>query len=124
VARHKTVFACDSCGQASPQWTGRCSGCGVWGSLQEAHPATISTGSGSGLLPVPLGDDRAEIEARVGSGIRGVDRVLGGGLVPAAVTLLAGEPGIGKSTLLLHVLANLSAAGHSCLMVSGEESRA
>jgi DNA repair protein RadA/Sms len=124
MGRQKTVFACDACGQPSPQWAGRCSSCGVWGSLQEAHAPTVSAGSGGVLVPVPLGDDRAEVEARVGSGIPGVDRVLGGGLVPASVTLLAGEPGIGKSTLLLHVLANLSAAGHPCLLVSGEESRA
>lgn len=123
MAKPRTLFECDACGQPSPQWAGRCSGCGAWGSLKQAHAAT-STGPGTGLAPVPLGDDRERVEARVGCGIPGVDRVLGGGLVPASVTLLAGEPGIGKSTLLLHLLANLSAAGHPCLLVSGEESHA
>ncbi len=78
------------------------------------------------VAPVPLiaSDHAAEPDARIGTGFAGVDRVLGGGLVPASVALLAGEPGIGKSTLLLHVLAHLSGAGHPCLLVSGEESLA
>ncbi len=68
------------------------------------------------VAPVPLiaSDHAAEPDARIGTGFAGVDRVLGGGLVPASVALLAGEPGIGKSTLLLHVLAHLSGAGHPC----------
>jgi DNA repair protein RadA/Sms len=69
-------------------------------------------------------DGPSATEARVTTGIPGLDRVLGGGLVPASVTLLAGEPGIGKSTLLLHLVANLSSSGRSCLLVSGEESHA
>src|SRR5205085_6643565 len=62
-------------------------------------------------------------DPRVSTGFAGLDVVLGGGLVPASVVLLAGEPGIGKSTLLLHLVANLSASGHACLVASGEESR-
>jgi DNA repair protein RadA/Sms len=73
--------------------------------------------------PVPLAMTD-EAEPRLSTGLRGVDRVLGGGLVAASVVLIAGEPGIGKSTLLLHLLANLAAAGHDCLLASGEESRA
>jgi DNA repair protein RadA/Sms len=75
-------------------------------------------------IPVLTLADPPATEDRVRTGIDGLDRVLGGGLVPASVALLAGEPGIGKSTLLLHLLANLAAAGRSCLLVSGEESHA
>lgn len=99
------------------QWVGRCPGCGAWGTIEGAV----------GERPVPvapvltLGGDSGT-EPRVPTGIPGLDRVLGGGLVPASVILLAGEPGIGKSTLLLHLLSRLSDSGRSCLLVSGEES--
>jgi DNA repair protein RadA/Sms len=98
------------------QWVGRCPGCGAWG--------TIETASGPGAVPVLTLADPPATEDRVPTGIEGLDRVLGGGLVPASVGLLAGEPGIGKSTLLLHLLANLTASGRPCLLVSGEESHA
>jgi DNA repair protein RadA/Sms len=105
------------------QWVGRCPGCGAWGTIGEAR-GTAGTAAGA-PSPVPLVLGAApEDERRVSTGIPGIDRVLGGGLVPASVVLLAGEPGIGKSTLLLQVLAHLSSAGRACLLVSGEESHA
>ena len=93
---------------------GRCPGCGEWG--------TIDAATGAAVAPILTLADPASRQDRVSTGIAGLDRVLGGGLVPASVVLLAGEPGIGKSTLLLHLLANLSGTGRDCLLVSGEES--
>jgi DNA repair protein RadA/Sms len=86
-------------------------------------PAIRRPGS-QALAAVPLGAAAVGSQARVGAGSSGLDRVLGGGIVPASVSLVAGEPGIGKSTLLLHVLAHLSSSGRPCLLVSGEESHA
>jgi DNA repair protein RadA/Sms len=97
------------------QWVGRCPGCAAWGTIQSTSGA---------VAPVLTLADPPAAEDRVATGIGGLDRVLGGGLVPASVVLLAGEPGIGKSTLLLHLLAKLTAAGRACLLVSGEESHA
>jgi DNA repair protein RadA/Sms len=105
------------------QWSGRCPGCGGWGTVERTTQVTGGARSRPGPDAVPL---LASVgaERRVKSGLAGVDRVLGGGLVEASVNLLAGEPGIGKSTLLLQLVAGLSAAGHRCLLVSGEESLA
>jgi DNA repair protein RadA/Sms len=97
---------------------GRCPGCGAWGTIE----AATAQGSGASASPVqPLGAG-PEAEERAPVGLAGIDRVIGGGIVPASVILLAGEPGIGKSTLLLHALSALSAEGRACLLVSGEES--
>jgi DNA repair protein RadA/Sms len=115
VAKVRTIYACATCRQQVSRWVGRCPGCGEWGTIDAAV-------AGSAAAPVVMLADPSAIEDRVATGIAGLDRVLGGGLVPASVLLLAGEPGIGKSTLLLHVLANLSGAGRECLLVSGEES--
>jgi DNA repair protein RadA/Sms len=115
MAKSRTILACGSCRQQVSQWVGRCPGCGAWGTIAasagRASPATVLT-----LAEAPASVDR------VSTGLSGLDRVLGGGLVPASVILLAGEPGIGKSTLLLHLLANLSGEGKECLLASGEES--
>jgi DNA repair protein RadA/Sms len=123
--RVRSTFECAECGQQLAQWAGRCPGCGAWGSISERR---VSSGSGSAspsAAPVTVATlsitDRED--RRVLTGMPGVDRVLGGGLVPASVTLLAGEPGIGKSTLLLQVAARLATAGLTCLYASGEESR-
>ncbi len=119
VARTKVLYACVACGHEASQWAGRCSACGEWGSVAESlRPALGSHGDGAGPL-----DEGLEVESRITTGVAGLDRVLGGGLVPGSVVLLAGAPGIGKSTLLLHVLANLGGAGAACLLASGEESR-
>jgi DNA repair protein RadA/Sms len=116
------VLACTECRQQVSQWVGRCPGCGAWGTVEEA-PGVAPGGSGSAMPLVMLSSASSE-ERRVPTGFTGLDRVLGGGLVPASVALLAGEPGIGKSTLLLHVLAHLAGSGLPCLLVSGEESHA
>ena len=126
MPKAKIVYACEGCGRQSVQWAGRCPSCGAWGTIAEL-PLSMSqrTGpAGAPTTPLLLLDPDAETELRVSSGFPGIDRVLGGGLVASSVTLLAGEPGIGKSTLLLHLVANLSTAGLPCLVVSGEESHA
>jgi DNA repair protein RadA/Sms len=122
VSRARVVYACADCGQQMAQWVGRCPGCGAWGTINEGPVRSVSAAARP-VTPVMLGSAPKD-ERRIATGIEGLDRVLGGGLVPASVVLLAGEPGIGKSTLLLSVVGNLSRAGLSCLLVSGEESHA
>ena len=124
MAKTRSVLACSGCRQQVSQWVGRCPGCGAWGTVEDVIGGVSGGAARAADAPVPLVGLGAapEIDQRTPTGYDGVDRVLGGGLVPGSVTLLAGEPGIGKSTLLLHLVANLSAAGHPCLLVSGEES--
>ena len=119
MARPRTIFTCSDCRQQVAQWVGRCPGCGAWGTIESASGA--STGPAA---PVVMLGGSPVVEPRVATGIAGLDRVLGGGLVPGSVILLAGEPGIGKSTLLLHLLGRLSEAGYGCVLASGEESHA
>src|SRR5438477_11593495 len=123
--RVRSVYECAECGQQVAQWAGRCPGCGAWGTIEErtASSGPVRGGRPPGPAAVETLEADPAPEARIPTGFPGVDRVLGGGLVPASVVLLAGEPGIGKSTLLLHLVANLSATGHPCLVASGEESR-
>ncbi|HUR17583.1 MAG TPA: DNA repair protein RadA [Acidimicrobiales bacterium] len=129
----RTVHRCTDCGSAFPQWAGRCGACGEWNSLVEdvgeASPAAAGahdhTGwtTRSGDHAVPIAEvDTGSCANRL-TGIDELDRVLGGGLVAGSVTLLGGEPGIGKSTLLLQALASLAARGERCLLVSAEESK-
>ncbi len=120
MAKVRTVFACSECRQQVSQWVGRCPGCGAWGTIGEVQ--AVAPG-GRAARVVSLGSTPGELH-RMSTGFSDVDRVLGGGLVPASVVLLAGDPGIGKSTLLLHILANLTIADLDCLLVSGEESHA
>jgi DNA repair protein RadA/Sms len=119
MARPRTIFTCSGCRQQVAQWVGRCPGCGAWGTIEG------SVGAAGGAAPpvLTLGAS-SEADVRVTTGLQALDRVLGGGLVPGSVILLAGEPGIGKSTLLLHLLGRLSEAQRPCLLVSGEESHA
>jgi DNA repair protein RadA/Sms len=121
VARMKerVSFACSACGQRLARWAGRCPGCEAWGTVQEVVVSPHR--SGGGATAVALGS--AAGDARIVTGLPGLDRVLGGGLVPGSVVLLAGPPGIGKSTLVLQLLGALSAVAPS-LLASGEESRA
>jgi len=118
VSRTRTVLSCRDCGRQLARWAGRCPACGGWGTIEER-----AGGSVPGAVDLLTLAHEHDDERRVPTGMTGVDRVLGGGLVPATVALLAGEPGIGKSTLLLQLVANLSAAGLPCLLASGEESR-
>ena len=120
MGKARTVLECTACGHRLSQWAGRCPGCGAWGSIEEVSQAMAAPGVAAAVEPLEDGDE----PARLGTGFQGVDRVLGGGMVPGAVVLLAGEPGIGKSTLLLQVLAALSGQGRTCLYASGEETRA
>jgi DNA repair protein RadA/Sms len=120
VSRARVAYACADCGQQTAQWVGRCPGCAAWGTIDEA-PVSRAGSPARSVTPVTL-DSAPPTEHRIPTGIDGLDRVLGGGLVPASVVLVAGEPGIGKSTLLLSVIGNLTGAGSSCLLVSGEES--
>jgi DNA repair protein RadA/Sms len=123
VAKVRTILACSGCRQQVSQWLGRCPGCGSWGTIEELRGANGSSRSGTSA-PLATLAAAPDDEQRVSTGFAGIDRVLGGGVVPASVALLAGEPGIGKSTLLLHILAHLSGAGRRCVLVSGEESHA
>ena len=113
----RSILTCTGCGSQASKWVGQCPTCGAWGSLAERDPTV-----GSGPVPVALAAvDAADSESRP-TGINELDRVLGGGLVPGSVTLLGGEPGIGKSTLLLQALTALSRDGLGCLLVCAEES--
>lgn len=119
MGKVRTLLTCSDCGQQLAQWAGKCPGCGAWGTIEERQAGTATP-----VIALPTLEHDGHAEERVSTGSPGIDRVLGGGLVPASVALLAGEPGIGKSTLLLQLVANLSAAGLPCLVASGEESLA
>lgn len=117
-----TRFSCQECGAVSAKWSGRCDTCGAWNSLVEEVVGSLSTGKGKKLEPQNLAKiAKTQNRGRTDTGIGEVNRVLGGGLVESSVMLLAGEPGIGKSTLLLQLAAEL-AKKKSVLYVSGEES--
>ncbi len=124
MAKVRVLLECTACGQPAPQWAGRCLSCKAWGTIEERPRAMAARSGGGAPAPVIPLMSPDEPERRLSTGLDGVDRVLGGGLVPGSVVLLAGEPGIGKSTLLLQILAALSAGDRSCLYASGEESRA
>jgi len=126
-ARAVTVFACQSCGSASPKWLGRCPECGEWNSFVEERrsPAAAKPSGADGpARAVPIRDAVAEERPRCETGLPGLDRVLGGGLVAGSVVLLGGEPGIGKSTLLLQAGRGLAAQDRDVLYASAEESAA
>ena len=120
----KDPFRCTECGWTSQKWVCRCGECQAWGAVEEiAAPKKLSLVAGNVTAKAtPIGDvDLSAAYARA-TGVTELDRVLGGGLVPGAVILLAGEPGVGKSTLLLSVAAQTAAKGISALYISGEES--
>jgi DNA repair protein RadA/Sms len=131
MAKAKTVYQCTACGAQSPKWAGQCADCGAWNSLTEALSAPPSTSKATARFAGYAGDSGARIqvladvqpgaEARVSTAIDELDRVLGGGLVAGSVVLIGGDPGIGKSTLLLQAMASI--AGHlRALYTTGEES--
>ncbi|ABQ24346.1 DNA repair protein RadA [Geotalea uraniireducens Rf4] len=121
----KTVYACQKCGYQSAKWLGRCPDCNSWNTLEEE--LQLKTGLQSGvsspdLPPLPISQVGGEAEMRLPTGISEFDRVLGGGLVAGSLVLIGGDPGIGKSTLLLQATDHFAKASGSVLYVSGEES--
>jgi DNA repair protein RadA/Sms len=125
VAKVTVQFTCAECGTTSGRWLGKCPGCGAFGSLvEELHGSTTERAAGVALKPVPIGSVAAEESTRISSGVPELDRVLGGGLVPGSLVLVGGEPGVGKSTLLLTALGAIARGGRRALLVTGEESAA
>jgi DNA repair protein RadA/Sms len=122
MTKTKTVFICQNCGYRSPRWLGRCPDCEEWNSLAEETILPLDKTKKPLTEPKRLGDIESCAEERIISGIAEFDNLLGGGFVPGSVILVGGNPGIGKSTLLLQVSNSLSAGGRVVLYVSGEES--
>ncbi|MBE0428311.1 MAG: DNA repair protein RadA [Thermoleophilia bacterium] len=125
MAKARSLFFCSECGHEAIKWLGRCPGCSAWNSFIEERiegritdPARVRD-----VDPRPIGEVETQATIRVPTRISELDRVLGGGIVPGSLVLVGGEPGIGKSTLLMQALANLSPS-HRVLLVSGEESAA
>ena len=135
VSRRRTVHRCRRCGATSPRWVGRCPACAGWNTLVETVPADDRSGTwppsvggrslagpfGHPVSPVEIGDIDIAGVTPLSTGIAELDRVLSGGLLPGSATLLGGEPGTGKSTLLLQALATMAATGRRCLLVAAEE---
>ena len=127
MAKTRVVHRCGACGATTARWAGRCPTCDEWNSLVEEIEQPAPTGAAStraAAAPVRLAAVDVAAHAPIPTGSSELDRVLGGGLVPGSVTLVGGEPGVGKSTLLLHVLAAVAARGDRALLVSAEESSA
>lgn len=127
MAKSRTVYVCSSCGAEAPRWQGQCAACGEWNTLAAFHPPPAARRGGRAGAPPP-GPVATTLEvldvaddARLGTGLAEFDRVLGGGLVPGSIALIGGDPGIGKSTLLLQAAAAL-AGGVPVLYATGEES--
>ncbi len=125
MARAAANFVCQSCGSAYGKWSGRCDNCGEWNSIVEeaaadATPKGLGAGKGRKLDLVPLDGPSARV-ARLPTGNTEFDRAAGGGLVPGSAVLIGGDPGIGKSTILLQVAANLARSGNNVAYISGEE---
>jgi len=131
ASKQKTVYTCQKCGHQERKWLGKCPDCGEWNSLVEEsylpqRAGAASAGSGlpvySSARPVTYAEIEPQDDARTPSGIGEFDRVLGGGIVAGSLVLIGGDPGIGKSTIIIQIADNLSAGGKSVLYVSGEES--
>lgn len=126
-----TVFFCQECGYESSKWMGQCPGCRQWNTMVEEKVSVSGSGMGGSNktlalkdvpTPVGLSEISMDEDERMSTGLGELDRVLGGGIIKGSLTLVGGDPGIGKSTLLLQVCRNLSHSGHKVLYISGEES--
>ena len=126
MAKSKAIFVCQSCGTVHPRWEGKCADCGEWNTLVEeiqeregphARPSILS-----GAIPTPITDNQANPKKRMSSGLAECDRVLGGGIVPGSLVLVGGDPGIGKSTLMLQLAFRVALEEGLVLYISGEES--
>lgn len=126
MVKKGSTYRCGECGYEAPKWVGRCPECQAWGTIEErgdARPAIARVAAGAPSAPArPIGDVDVETARAKQTGVSELDRVLGGGLVPGAVVLLAGEPGVGKSTLLLEVAYQWAVTAGRALYVTGEES--
>lgn len=132
MAKERTVFACTACGFETAKWTGKCPGCGAWNTMEEGVLSPLQSGAnakkpakqrpGTGASAMLLKDIPEDVTIRTTTGVSELDRVLGGGIVEGALMLIGGDPGVGKSTLLLQVCANLARGSKRVLYVSGEES--
>ena len=126
MAKAKRKFVCQQCGTVAGRWQGQCDDCGEWNSIVEEAAETVFSArhdlhsGGRALMLVGL-DDKVELPPRTTTGIAEFDRALGGGIVSGSATLIGGDPGIGKSTLLLQAAARIASAGHSVAYISGEE---
>ncbi|MDI9570369.1 MAG: DNA repair protein RadA [Pseudomonadota bacterium] len=126
----RTAFFCRNCGYDSPKWLGKCPGCGEWNAFVEEEWGEAAGGAGApgrmslsfSETPQPIADIAADEGERLRTGMAEMDRVLGGGIVPGSAILVGGDPGIGKSTLLLQLLQNLAVRGMKVLYITGEES--
>ena len=125
MAKIKTLFVCQECGYETPRWMGKCPACNNWGSLIEEIQDKGDKKKGGisepGAKPLKLNEITFDDEERLDTGIKELDRVLGGGIVKGSLVLVGGDPGIGKSTLLLQVCSSVNLKG-IVLYVSGEES--
>jgi DNA repair protein RadA/Sms len=128
LKKSKTSFFCQHCGYMSPKWLGKCPSCNGWNCFAEELVSEPESGGRSDMIfdgkPLPIDDVPATEGERIVTGLAEIDRVLGGGIVPGSAILIGGEPGIGKSTLMLQVMKNLAAGGRKVLYISGEESAA
>lgn len=127
MARSKTVYFCSACGHESSKWMGQCPACKQWNTFVEEKVAPTSRKGGAkpgrtSASPMNISEVTVQEEERISTGIHELDRVLGGGIVKGSLSLVGGDPGIGKSTLLLQVCRNMANAGKKVLYVSGEES--
>jgi len=131
VAKAKSIHVCSACGYESPRWYGRCPACEAWNSLEETMAASSEAlprqkekkqRGGTGAQVLSIRDIEADDQMHQPTGMEELDRVLGGGIVEGSLTLLGGEPGVGKSTLLLQICSKLAQAGKTVLYISGEES--
>ena len=127
MAKPATAYVCQECGASSAQWAGKCPGCGAWNTLAEEITGRGGPGASSGsgkVVALQLLNAESPDMPRLSSGLAELDRVIGGGLVPGSAILVGGDPGIGKSTLLLQAAAQLAGTGHQAVYFSGEEATA